>query len=69
MTEKRKNKKNKILLIFAFLFTEKSSMGSFQPLKTTKAVIWIIILNIEQKKKLWFDAADDIVLYVTRQIK
>lgn len=33
VTEKRKNKKNKILLIFAFLFTEKSSMGSFQPLK------------------------------------
>lgn len=38
---KRQNKKNKILLIFAFLFTEKSSMGSFQPLKTTKAVRFV----------------------------
>lgn len=41
VTEKRKNKKNKILLIFAVLFTEKSSMGSFQPLKTTKAVRFV----------------------------
>lgn len=41
VTEKRKNKKNKILLIFAFLFTEKSSMGLFQPLKTTKAVRFV----------------------------
>lgn len=41
VTEKRKNKKNKILLIFAFLFTEKSSMGSFQPLKTTNAVRFV----------------------------
>lgn len=29
VTEKRKNKKNKILLIFAFLFTENQVWGRF----------------------------------------
>lgn len=41
MIEKRKNKKNKILLIFALIFTEKSSLRSFQPLQTTKAVKFV----------------------------
>lgn len=41
MIEKRKNKKNKILLIFALIFTEKSGLRSFQPLQTTKAVKFV----------------------------
>lgn len=68
VTEKRNNKKNKILLIFALIFTKKSSFGSFQPFKTTKAVKFVSPSSTYNKRRnfvwccRWYR-------FVTRQIK
>lgn len=69
VTEKRKNKKNKILLILLLFLPKNQVLGRFNLLKPRRLLNLYHHPQHRTKGETLFDAADDIVLYVTRQIK